>query len=334
MQHRSALVTGGAGFIGSHLTDHLLDDGWQVTVLDDLSTGRLANLEPARTGPCGDRLSLVRGSVTDEALVGRLTAEADVVFHLAAAVGVFTIQSDPLGSLRTNVHGTEIVVEAAHRAGARLLVTSTSEVYGKNTRPGLREDDDRVMGSPLKSRWSYAEAKALDETVTSQYALHRGLRAVIVRLFNTTGPRQSGRYGMVVPRLVQQALAGEPLTVYGSGEQTRCFAHVADIVPALVALVDCDAAIATAVNLGNPEQVSINDLAGRVLARTGSSSPVRHVSYEEAYGQGYEDMERRVPDCTRAQELIGFRPARGLEDVLDALIAEHRGRAPRQTAGA
>jgi UDP-glucose 4-epimerase len=322
-----ALVTGGAGFIGSHLTDHLVSEGWQVVILDDLSTGRKDNLAQAMEGPDRNAVELVVGSITDAELVHSLSADVDVVFHLAAAVGVFTIQTDTLNSMRTNLHGTEIVLEAALRADARVLVASTSEVYGKNTKVGLREDDDRIIGSPLKSRWSYAEAKALDETYAHQYAIHHGLRALIVRPFNTAGPRQTGRYGMVVPRFVKQALAGESLTVYGTGEQTRCFAHVADVIPALVKLVDTPAAYGNVFNIGNPEQISINDLARRVIARIGSSSDVVHVPYESAYGAGFEDMQRRVPDCTRLSELIGYRPVRHLNDIIDAIIAHESARA-------
>lgn len=321
-----ALITGGAGFIGSHLTDLLVAQGWQITILDDLSTGRMDNLERVLCGPHSDAVEFVTGSIIDEDLVQQLTSDVDAVFHLAAAVGVFTIQSKTLESMRVNLHGTEVVLEAARRSGARLLLASTSEVYGKNTTVGLREDADRIIGSPLKSRWSYAEAKALDETFAHQYAVHHGLRAVIVRLFNTAGPRQSGRYGMVLPRFVRQALEGQTLTVYGTGEQTRCFAHVADVVPALAELIDTPAAYGDVFNIGNPEQVSMNDLARRVLDRTGSASEISHVPYEQAYGQGYEDMQRRVPDCTKLRELTGYRPTRRLDDIIDAVISHESDR--------
>ncbi|MDA3645355.1 NAD-dependent epimerase/dehydratase family protein [Saccharopolyspora indica] len=312
-----ALVTGAAGFIGSHLVEQLLADGHQVVGLDDLSTGQLANL------PVGHPdLRLVPGSVLDEALVDEVMAGADVVFHLAAAVGAFVIQERTLQGLLTNVHGTENVLDAALRHGTRALIASTSEVYGKNTKVGLVEGDDRIIGSPLKSRWTYAEAKAIDESLTSSYVRELGLRAVIVRLFNTVGPRQSGRYGMVIPRLVGQALQGRPLTIFGTGEQIRCFCHVADVVPALIRLVRLDRAQGMAVNLGSTEQVSIEDLAARILAMTGSASGTIHVPYEEAYGPGYEDMQRRVPDCSRARELIGFRPRRSLADIVRAVIDE------------
>jgi UDP-glucose 4-epimerase len=314
-----ALITGGAGFIGSHLTDHLIERGWRVVLLDDLSTGRMDNLNQAMTGAHRHAIEFVQGSVTDRDLVRRLADDVDVVYHLAAAVGVFTIQNHTLDSIRVNLHGTEAVLDAALHSGTRLLVASTSEVYGKNTTIGLREDADRIIGSPLKSRWSYAEAKALDETMTHQYVVHHGLHAVIVRLFNTAGPRQTGRYGMVLPRFVKQALAGEPLTVYGTGEQTRCFAHVADVVPTLAKLVDTPAASGNVFNIGNPEQVSINDLAERVIAHVGSSSDIVHLPYEDAYGAGYEDMQRRVPDCGRIFDLIGYRPAYRLDDIIAAV---------------
>lgn len=317
-----ALITGGAGFIGSHLTEHLVEAGWTVTVLDDLSTGYLGNLDAVRSGPRASAVSFVGGQVTDISLVRELMEPADVVFHLAAAVGVLTIQHETLASLRTNLAGTETVLEAAQKHGTTVLFTSTSEVYGKNTTEGLTEESDRIMGSPLLSRWSYAEAKAIDETLVQQYHLQHGLPTVIVRLFNTTGPRQSGRYGMVLPRFVQQALAGEPLTVYGSGEQTRCFGHVADVVPMVAALGQLPTALGKVFNIGNPEQVSINELAARVIERTGSSSPITHVDYETAYGAGFEDMERRVPDCTRLTALTGFRPRRHLDDIIDSVATQ------------
>jgi UDP-glucose 4-epimerase len=310
-------VTGAAGFIGSHLTEALLAAGHQVTGLDDLSTGRMSNLAPVAGHP---GFGLVEGSILDGALVGELAEGADRIFHLAAAVGAFVIRDKTLESLRTNIHGTENVVAAADRVGARLLVASTSEIYGKNDKVGLTEEDDRIAGSPLKSRWSYAEAKAIDESLAAAYVRERGLRAVIVRLFNTVGPRQTGRYGMVIPRFVRQALAGEPLTVFGSGQQIRCFCHVHDVVPALIGLIGSDAAVGRAVNLGSSEQVSISELARRVIAATGSASGIARASYLAAYGAGYEDMLRRVPDCTLARELVGFAPSRNLADIIGAVI--------------
>ncbi|WP_093603822.1 NAD-dependent epimerase/dehydratase family protein [Lentzea waywayandensis] len=313
------LVTGGAGFIGSHLTERLLADGHEVTVLDLMTTGRAENLAGV-AGHTG--LEIIHGSVTNSSTVDRCVSGVDAVYHLAAAVGLFTILDKTLLSLRTNIRGTENVVDAAYRYGTRLLLASTSEVYGKNTKVGLTEDDDRIIGSPLVSRWSYAEAKAVDETLTHIYAKELGLRAVIVRLFNTVGPRQSGRYGMVVPRFIGQALSGEPLTVHGSGQQIRCFCHVADVVPALIALLEDDTATAQVFNLGSSEQVTITELAKRIIAATGSSSEITYVPYGEAYGEGYEDMLRRVPDCTRAFQQIGFRPRRTLDDIIASVIED------------
>ncbi|MFC3998278.1 NAD-dependent epimerase/dehydratase family protein, partial [Nocardiopsis sediminis] len=266
---------------------------------------------------------LVTGSVLDAPLVADVIAECDTVFHLAAAVGVHTIVDKPLQSLRTNLHGTEIVVEAAAARGARFLVASTSEVYGKNDAAGLAEDADRILGSPLKSRWSYAAAKGLDELVAYVHGRQTGLPCVITRFFNIVGPRQTGRYGMVVPRFVAQALAGEPITVHGDGTQRRCFGSVADVVPAMVRLLDTPAAHNRAVNLGGPEEVSITGLAERVIALTGSPSPIRYVSYADAYGEGYEDMQRRMPDTALARELIGYEPRHGLDDII-ASVVEHQ----------
>ena len=291
----TTLVTGGAGFIGSHLTESLLSSGEDVIVLDDLSTGSEQNLAAVLDDPS---LRFVKGSILDARLVDRLVGQAQIVYHLAAAVGTFTILDKTLESLRTNLHGTENVVDSAYRHGARVLIASTSEVYGKNTKVGLREDDDRHIGSPLKNRWSYAEAKAIDETLAHLYAVEHGLQMVIVRLFNTVGPRQSGRYGMVIPRFVEQALAGEPLTVFGSGEQVRCFCHVHDVLPALRTLMADSRMYGQVFNLGGTEQVSMTQLAERVVAVTGSSSTITYVPYESAYGAGFEDMQRRVPDCT------------------------------------
>jgi len=323
------LVTGAAGFIGSHLTEELLSAGHQVTGLDDLSTGRLENLRAVAGHPS---FRLVQGSILDTETVGELTAGSDWVFHLAAAVGAFVIRDRTLDSLRTNVRGTENVVEAAHRHGARLLVASTSEIYGKNTKIGLREDDDRVIGSPLKSRWSYSEAKAIDESLVGSYVRELGLSAVIVRFFNTVGPRQTGRYGMVVPRFVRPGLAGQPLTVFGTGQQVRCFCHVLDVVPALTRLITSEPASGRAVNLGSTEQVTIEGLAARVIAATGSPAGLERTSYLDAYGSGYEDMQRRVPDCTLAFDLVGFRATRSLGDIIQAVIGDQLARRPAAAA--
>jgi UDP-glucose 4-epimerase len=326
-----ALVTGAAGFIGSHLVDALLAARHEVVGLDDLSTGRQANLAGALDRR---RFRFVEGSILNERLVDELVADADTVFHLAAAVGAFVIRDRTLEGLRTNIHGTEHVVDAAARHGATLLVASTSEIYGKNTTIGLREDADRVIGSPLKSRWSYAEAKAVDESVVDAYVRERGLAAVIVRLFNTVGPRQTGRYGMVVPRFVRQALAGEDLTVFGTGQQIRCFCHVDDVVPALLALVRTPAANGLAVNLGSTEQVSIEQLANRVIELTGSASGISRTPYEQVYGSGYEDMQRRVPNTDLARKLVGFEPTRTLTDIVTAVLEEQSGKVDPAPAGA
>ena len=326
-----SFITGAAGFIGSHLAEELLRAGHEVTGLDDLSTGRPENLA-AVSGHPGFRL--VQGSILDERLVHELAGGADRIFHLAAAVGSFVIRDRTLAALRTNIHGTEHVVEAAYRSNARILVASTSEIYGKNDKVGLTEEDDRVSGSPLKSRWSYAEAKAIDESLVDAYVRELGLRAVIVRLFNTVGPRQTGRYGMVIPRFVRQALAGEPLTVFGTGQQIRCFCHVHDVIPALTALIESDEAVGQAVNLGSSEQVSIAELAQRVIALTGSASEITRSSYLEAYGSGYEDMMRRVPDASLAGRLAGFSARRTLDDILRAVIGEQAARlAPAGATG-
>jgi UDP-glucose 4-epimerase len=326
-----ALVTGAAGFIGSHLVDALLAARHEVVGLDDLSTGRQANLAGALDRR---RFRFVEGSILNERLVDELVADADTVFHLAAAVGAFVIRDRTLEGLRTNIHGTEHVVDSAARHGATLLVASTSEIYGKNTTIGLKEDDDRVIGSPLKSRWSYAEAKAVDESLVDAYVRERGLAAVIVRLFNTVGPRQTGRYGMVIPRFVRQALAGEDLTVFGTGQQIRCFCHVHDVVPALLALVRTPAANGRAVNLGSTEQVSIEQLAHRVIELTGSPSGITRASYEQVYGSGYEDMQRRVPNTDLARELVGFEPTRTLTDIVTSVIDEQSGKVDPARAGA
>jgi len=308
-----SVITGGAGFIGSHLVDHLLRRGDDVVVLDDLSTGTLFNLAHALHDP---RLTFIEGSVLDSSLVHSVIAGADQVYHMAAAVGVKIIVEEPLTSLRTNIHGTENVLEATRSAGATLLLASTSEVYGKNTADLLSEDADRILGSALKSRWTYAAAKGIDEAFAHAYWSEFGLKVAIVRLFNTVGPRQTGRYGMVVPNLVGQAQRGEPLTVFGDGLQTRCFSYVGDIVPALVKLAETPEAYGTAVNLGGAEEISILQLAQRAISVLDSRSTIRLVPYEQAYAEGYEDMRRRVPDNSRARALIGFSPSTPLDEVI------------------
>ncbi len=315
------LITGGAGFIGSHLTELLLSEGHEVVVLDALSTGQLANLGSVQDHP---ELRFVQGSVLDELVVDELVHECDVVVHLAAVVGVRLVVEQPLRSFITNIRGTENVITAAHRYKRKLLVASSSEIYGKNGHGPLSELSDRIVGPPTVSRWAYATAKAVDEVLALAYNRERGLPTVVVRLFNTVGPRQSPAYGMVIPRLVRQALAGDALTVYGSGNQTRCFCHVLDVVPALRSLLDDDRAIGEVFNIGSTEEISIRELAERVIAATGSSSTIRLVPYEEAYSAGFEDMERRLPDTTKINQLIGWAPTRNLSHILEDAITDAR----------
>jgi UDP-glucose 4-epimerase len=316
-----AIITGGAGFIGSHLADALLARGDSVILLDNLSTGRLENIEHLRQR---DDVEFVLGSILNADLMDDVMSRADVCFHLAAAVGVQLIVDKPLESLATNIRGSEIVFEKAHKHATKVLVTSTSEIYGKNTSDKLGEEDDRILGSPLKSRWSYSEAKAIEEILAYTYWRQKGLPTVIVRLFNTVGPRQTGHYGMVIPRFVSQAIKGEPITVYGTGAQTRCFCYVGDVVDGLLALVDHPEASGRAYNLGGSEEVSMEHLARRIIDTVGSSSKIRYVPYDEAYEEGFEDMQRRVPDTTRARELVGFTPQVGLEEILRMVVEDQR----------
>ena len=316
-----ALVTGGAGFIGSHLTDRLLARGDEVVIIDDLSTGRLANITHLQDRP---DVEFVLGSILNADLVDDVTSRVDAVFHLAAAVGVELIVERPLESLMTNIKGTETVFEKAHKYGKRILVTSTSEIYGKNTSDSLAEDDDRILGSPLKSRWSYSEAKAIDEILAYTYWREKGLRSVIVRLFNTVGPRQTGTYGMVLPRFVHQALRNETLRVYGDGNQTRCFCSVGDVVEALVLLAEHPGAFGRVFNVGSTSEISILELAKRVITLAGSSSHLELIPYDVAYEEGFEDMQRRVPSIARAQELIGFDPSSDLDDVIRSVIEDQQ----------
>ena len=316
------LITGGAGFIGSHLADRLLDRGDDIIILDDLSTGRLANIAHLTDRPDAE---FVLGSILNADLVDDVVSRADAVYHLAAAVGVELIVEKPLESLLINIRGTETVFEKAHKYAKRILVTSTSEIYGKNTSDHLTEDEDRILGSPLKSRWSYSEAKAIDEILAYTYWKEKGLESVIVRLFNTVGPRQTGSYGMVVPRFVHQALRNEPLTIYGDGNQTRCFCAVTEVVDGIIALSEHPGAFGKVFNLGSTEEVSIRDLADRIITITGSSSPLEFISYDMAYEEGFEDMQRRVPSIERAQELVGFSPSVGLDDMIRSVIDDqHR----------
>jgi len=316
-----ALITGGAGFIGSHLADRLLARGDQVVLLDDLSTGRLSNIAGLEGDPDAE---FVLGSVLNADLVDHVVSRVDVVYHLAAAVGVNLIVEKPLESLMTNIRGTETVIEKAHKYGKRVLVASTSEIYGKNTSDRLSEDDDRILGSPLKSRWSYSEAKAIDEILAYTYWREKGLETVIVRLFNTVGPRQTGSYGMVIPRFVTQALRGEPLTVFGDGHQTRCFCSVQDVVGGILALSEHPEALGRVFNLGGTEEVSMAALAERIVRLVGSPSAIEFIPYDVAYEEGFEDMERRVPDTSRAHELVGFAPTSDLDDIIRAVISDQQ----------
>lgn len=327
---RKFLVTGGAGFIGSHLAEALLKDGHHVVAFDNLSTGRLRNLDHLGHHP---NLRFVQGSVLDELAVDELMHACDGVFHLAAAVGVRLIVEEPLRSFTTNIRGSEIVIGAAFRHRRPILVASTSEIYGKNSDVPLAEDADRVLGSPTTARWAYSTAKAVDEILAYNYHRERGLPTVVVRLFNTVGPRQSPAYGMVVPRLARQAVAGAPLTVYGDGTQSRCFCHVSDVVRGLVALADHPGAVGGVFNLGSQEEVTMLELAQRIIDLAGSSSQIELIPYDQAYPSGFEDMQRRVPSTERAKALTGWQPSRRLDDILTEAIAEAASERAANVAG-
>ena len=317
------LVTGGAGFIGSHLVDALIQRGDSVIVLDDLSTGRHDNLRQHSGSPA---MEFVLGSILNEALVDDVVRRCDFVIHLAAAVGVNLIVERPLESLATNIRGSEIVLEKCHKYGRKVLVASTSEIYGKNTSDALNEEDDRILGSPLKTRWSYSEAKAIEEVLAHAYWREKGLPTVIVRLFNTVGPRQVGSYGMVIPRLVEQALRGQAITVYGSGDQTRCFCHVSDVIGALLGLMSEPDAEGRVFNVGSQSEISIGDLAQRVVEVTGSASEIVRIPYDEAYETGFEDMQRRRPDTSRINSLMGWQPTRDLDTIIKDVAGDIEGR--------
>ena len=321
MTGMSYLVTGGSGFIGSHLVDALLERGNSVTILDNLSTGRESNLASSLLHP---ELRFRHGSVLDAVLVDELVGQCDTVIHLAAAVGVKLIVEQPLRSFTTNIRGTEMIFEAAHRYRRKLMLASTSEIYGKNSSGPLHEESDRILGSPGVARWAYSAAKGVDEILANAYYRERGLPTIVVRLFNTVGPRQIGAYGMVIPRLVRQALRGEPLTVFGDGRQTRCFIHVADVVEAILLLLDREAAVGKTFNVGSSNEISIVDLARLIASECGSSSPVTFIPYQQAYPSGFEDMDRRVPDCTKLRSLAGWAPRYSLIDILRETIAEAR----------
>ena len=313
------LITGGAGFIGSHLTDALIERGDSVTILDNLTTGNKENIKHLLSHP---NFAFVEGSILDTDALDGLVASSDHVLHLAAAVGVFNIIDKPLDSLTTNLRGTENVLEAATKHNKEVLIASSSEIYGKNSSVPLHEESDRIVGSPLKSRWSYSEAKAIDESMAIFYHFEKKLTVRIVRLFNTVGPRQVGHYGMVVPRFVEAALKNEPITIYGSGTQSRCFCHVYDAVRGILAVIDSSETIGEAFNIGNDHEVSIEELAQRIIKQTGSSSQITKIPYEEAYSAGFEDMQRRVPDISKAKSTIGWSPKLTLENIISD-VANH-----------
>lgn len=326
--HNRILITGGAGFIGSHLVEALLDSGNEVTVIDDLSTGRFENIEHLVGNP---RFRFAIDSITNEVVMDRLASECDMIFHLAAAVGVRLIVEQPVHTIETNVMGTEAVLKAALRYRAKVLIASTSEVYGKGNEVPFREDDDVVLGPTCRSRWSYAASKMVDEFLALAYYREKGLPVVIFRLFNTVGPRQTGRYGMVIPRFVQQALKGERLTVYGDGQQSRSFLHVRDAVNAIIALADCTKAVGDVFNVGGTEEVTIEDLAREILKVTEEQIPIYEagdriafIPYDDAYSVGFEDMRRRVPDISKIHEYTKWQPGKTLAEIVDNIVEYHK----------
>lgn len=311
------LITGGAGFIGSHLADEFIDNGHNVIVLDNLSTGRLENVVRLDNNP---NFELVVDTILNETLVDKLVEKSDVIFHLAAAVGVELIVKKPLESLTTNIKGSEIILEMAYRYHKKVLITSTSEIYGKNVNGPLKENDDRILGSPLKTRWSYSTAKAVDEMLAYVYWKEKKVPSVIVRLFNTVGPRQIGAYGMVIPRFITQSLNNKPLTVYGTGKQSRCFLHVKDAVGALIKLIEEPMSIGEVFNIGSQEEVTIEQLAKEIIKISGSKSKIEYIPYDKAYEEGFEDMQRRVPDISKVNKLIGFKPTYTLPEIIKDIL--------------
>ena len=310
------LITGGSGFIGSHLAERLLDQGHSVTIIDNLTTGSDANLLKVKKS-----IDFHQGNILDKPLMEELIAVSDYVVHLAAALGVLNIVNKPLESLKTNIQGTEVVLETSDKFGKPVLIASTSEIYGKNDKVPLNEEDDRIIGHPLKSRWSYSEAKAVDESLAYFYYIEKKLPVRIVRFFNTVGPRQVGHYGMVLPRFVSAALKNEPLSVYGSGDQIRCFCHVDDAVRALLLVMDSDITLGEVFNVGNNQQITIMELAKKVIELTGSSSTIEKISYEKAYPEGFEDMQRRVPDISKIKQVLGWSPEIDLDQIIRDIAA-------------
>lgn len=316
-----ALVTGGAGFIGSHLCEELLKRNIAVVAFDDLSTGCLENVAHLQDN---SNFQLVIGTILNETLVDKFVERCDMVYHLAAAVGVKLIVERPLQSLTTNIKGSEIVLEMCCRYRKKVLVTSTSEIYGKNVHGLLSEEDDRVLGSPLKTRWSYSTAKAIDEVLAYIYWKERKLPTIIVRLFNTVGPRQTGNYGMVIPRFIDQAIENKPLTVFGSGKQSRCFLYVGDTVNAMVKFMENSQAYGQVFNIGSQEEITIEELANKIIKLTKSSSAIKYIPYDEAYEEGFEDMQKRIPNISKAKKFIGFQPTVGLDEIVKMIIEQHK----------
>jgi len=315
------LITGGAGFIGSHLSDELITGGNEVVALDNLSTGRFENIAHLDGNKS---FQFIEGTILNETLVDKLVERCDVVYHLAAAVGVDLVVKKPLESLVTNIKGSEIVLDMVHRYHKKILITSTSEIYGKNTNGPLKEDDDRILGSPLKVRWGYSTAKAVDEMLAYIYWKEKNVPTIIVRLFNTVGPRQTGAYGMVIPRFVNQALRNEDLTVYGTGKQTRCFLHVKDVIKTLIKLMNNKDAVGRVFNIGSQEEISIENLAKKITEIAKSKSKLVYISYEKAYEEGFEDMQRRVPDTAKVNKLVGFKPTIDLEGIIKSVIGYYK----------
>jgi len=312
-------ITGGAGFIGSHLADALVARGDAVTILDNMSTGSASNIAHLE-----GKAEIIKGDIRDVATVEKAMANADLVLHMAAALGVNTILESPIESVSTNFTGSEVVLQAATKLGKRIVIASTSEIYGKNPKQPLNELDDRVVGTPQKIRWTYSDAKALEEAIAHALFLTKGLKVTTVRLFNTVGPRQTGRYGMVVPRFVQSALAGQPITIYGDGTQSRVFCHVADAVKAILILASDDKAIGEVYNVGGVGETTIKQLAEKIIERTKSTSAITYTAYDDAYPAGYEDMQRRVPDTTKIKNAIGWSPEHTLDSIIDDVAAEFR----------
>ena len=312
-------ITGGAGFIGSHLADALVARGDAVTILDNMSTGSASNIAHLE-----GKIEIIKGDIRDVATVEKAMANADLVLHMAAALGVNTILESPIESVSTNFTGSEVVLQAATKLNKRIIIASTSEIYGKNPKQPLNELDDRVVGTPQKIRWTYSDAKALEEAIAHALFLTKGLKVTTVRLFNTVGPRQTGRYGMVVPRFVQAALAGQPITIYGDGTQSRVFCHVADAVKAILFLAADDKSIGEVYNIGGVGETTIKQLAEKIIERTKSTSAITYTAYDDAYPAGYEDMQRRVPDTTKIKSAIGWSPEHALDSIIDDVAAEFR----------